>query len=86
MPGGDRTGPNGEGPMTGRGAGYCAGNNMGGYMPRRSLGRGRGRGLGQYNPRGELRRRYQQDQAPQDSTSERILGLLETIVNAVTKK
>ena len=25
MPGGDRTGPRGEGPMTGRAAGYCAG-------------------------------------------------------------
>lgn len=25
MPGGDRTGPSGEGPMTGRSAGYCAG-------------------------------------------------------------
>ncbi len=25
MPGGDRTGPRGLGPMTGRGAGYCSG-------------------------------------------------------------
>ena len=25
MPGGDRTGPLGQGPMTGRGAGYCGG-------------------------------------------------------------
>jgi len=25
MPGGDRTGPAGRGPMTGRGAGFCAG-------------------------------------------------------------
>jgi hypothetical protein len=25
MPGGDRTGPKGAGPMTGRGAGYCGG-------------------------------------------------------------
>ena len=25
MPGGDRTGPRGLGPMTGRGAGYCGG-------------------------------------------------------------
>ena len=24
MPGGDRTGPMGQGPLTGRGAGYCA--------------------------------------------------------------
>ena len=32
MPGGDRTGPTGRGPMTGRAAGYCAGYGMPGYM------------------------------------------------------
>lgn len=32
MPGGDRTGPMGFGPMTGRAAGYCAGYNVPGYM------------------------------------------------------
>jgi hypothetical protein len=32
MPRGDRTGPMGLGPMTGRAAGYCAGYNMPGYM------------------------------------------------------
>jgi len=31
MPGGDRTGPLGMGPMTGRGAGYCAGYSVPGY-------------------------------------------------------
>lgn len=31
MPRGDRTGPMGYGPMTGRGAGYCAGNAVPGY-------------------------------------------------------
>ena len=31
MPGGDRTGPLGAGPMTGRGAGYCAGFPMPGF-------------------------------------------------------
>ncbi|MCK4597197.1 DUF5320 domain-containing protein [bacterium] len=44
MPGGDRTGPMGMGPMTGRGAGYCAGNNVPGYInpiPGRGF-RGRG--------------------------------------------
>ena len=51
MPRGDRTGPEGAGPMTGRGAGYCAGysvpgyaNPVGGYG--RGWGRGRGRGFG----------------------------------------
>jgi len=32
MPRGDRTGPAGMGPMTGRGAGYCAGYPTPGYM------------------------------------------------------
>jgi hypothetical protein len=31
MPFGDGTGPRGMGPMTGRGAGYCAGYNQPGY-------------------------------------------------------
>ncbi len=32
MPRGDRTGPTGLGPMTGRAAGYCAGYPLPGYM------------------------------------------------------
>lgn len=43
MPGGDRTGPLGAGPMTGRGAGFCAGYGMPGYM---NPGFGRGYGFG----------------------------------------
>ncbi|MFW6134187.1 MAG: DUF5320 domain-containing protein [Elusimicrobiota bacterium] len=31
MPGGDGTGPTGAGPMTGRGAGFCAGYSVPGY-------------------------------------------------------
>jgi hypothetical protein len=52
MPGGDRTGPLGAGPMTGRGAGYCAGYAAPGYANpfggRGWFGRGRrfGRGRG----------------------------------------
>ena len=46
MPGGDRTGPMGEGPMTGRGAGYCAGTTGVGYAPRRGFRLGLGRGFG----------------------------------------
>ena len=42
MPGGNGTGPQGLGPMTGRAAGYCAGYPMPGYMNPIS-GRGRGR-------------------------------------------
>ena len=32
MPGGDRTGPAGMGPMAGRAAGYCAGYPVPGFM------------------------------------------------------
>ncbi len=55
MPRGDRTGPWGAGPMTGRAAGYCAGYPVPGYMNpgvgygrgwRRGRGRGWGRGWG----------------------------------------
>jgi hypothetical protein len=55
MPGGDRTGPRQEGPMTGRGFGYCRGWDSpgSGYMRTfagpfsgRGLGFGRGRGRG----------------------------------------
>ena len=57
MPGGDRTGPLGMGPMTGRAAGYCAGNPVPGYMNPyggrgywggRGGGRGFRRGFGSY--------------------------------------
>jgi len=47
MPGGDRTGPMGEGPMTGRGAGYCAGYAAPGFAkPGPGWGRGLGLGFG----------------------------------------
>jgi len=43
MPRGDRTGPMGMGPMTGRRAGYCAGYGVPGYA---NPGFGRGLGMG----------------------------------------
>jgi len=52
MPGGDRTGPMGGGPMTGRGAGYCRGLLQPGYASPgggRGFGGGGGRGRGQRN-------------------------------------
>ncbi len=42
MPRGDGSGPNGQGAMTGRGMGYCAGYVVPGY----GQGQGRGMGLG----------------------------------------
>ncbi|MCP4634568.1 MAG: DUF5320 domain-containing protein, partial [candidate division Zixibacteria bacterium] len=57
MPGGDKTGPLGAGPRTGRAAGYCTGYGMPGYanpMPGygRGFGGGYGRGYGQGFGRG----------------------------------
>ncbi|MCD4790032.1 MAG: DUF5320 domain-containing protein [Bacteroidales bacterium] len=57
MPRGDRTGPYGDGPMTGRRLGYCVGNDRpgfetlsgnfgGGYGRGYGRGFGRGRGMG----------------------------------------
>ena len=46
MPRGDRTGPRGLGKMTGRGAGYCAGNNFAGFEEGRGFERGFGYGRG----------------------------------------
>lgn len=59
MPRGDRTGPEGAGPVTGRGLGYCTGHPAPGYMnpfPGRGMGRGfgygKGMGMGMAFPRG----------------------------------
>jgi hypothetical protein len=56
MPRGDGTGPFGEGPMTGRATGYCAGYATPGFANSPGLGRdyrgpglGRGRGYGHRN-------------------------------------
>jgi hypothetical protein len=49
MPRGDRTGPEGRGPMTGRAAGYCAGYDVPGHanpIPGRGSGFGRSGGWG----------------------------------------
>ncbi len=62
MPRGDRTGPNGAGPMTGRGLGYCTGHQTPGFTKTRRprLGRARGRGFGRRAPAAPRRapRRY----------------------------
>ena len=55
MPRGDKSGPQGAGPMTGRGAGYCAGYDAPGYanpVPGRGAGMGGGRGRGRGGARG----------------------------------
>ena len=53
MPRGDRTGPWGSGPMSGRGMGYCSGSTNPGYMsPGPGYGFGRGGGFGRGFGRG----------------------------------
>ena len=56
MPRGDRTGPLGMGPKTGRAAGRCAGNDRPGFMNPAGGGRGFGRGAGCGGGRGRGRR------------------------------
>ncbi|HDS01463.1 MAG TPA: hypothetical protein ENO22_01020 [candidate division Zixibacteria bacterium] len=69
MPGGDRTGPLGLGPRTGRAAGYCSGYPAPGYANNRfgrgygfgfgfGRGRGFGRGLGMGYGRGWRHRNF----------------------------
>jgi len=50
MPSGDRTGPEGWGPRSGRGLGYCSGYDSPGFT--RGYGRGMGRGYGRGYGRG----------------------------------
>jgi hypothetical protein len=47
MPRGDRTGPVGEGPRTGRQIGYCTGHESPGFVNMKRNWRGPGRGSGQ---------------------------------------
>ncbi len=56
MPGRDGTGPQGQGPLTGRGAGYCAGNGAPEYGFGLGLGLGRRcrRGGGAYGRRKDI--------------------------------
>ena len=49
MPRGDKTGPDGKGPKTGRGVGFCSGSDKPGFKNAgdgRGMGRGRGIGRG----------------------------------------
>lgn len=61
---GDRTGPFGEGPKTGRGMGYCTGNEHPGYLyrhPNRGMGFGRRfRGSSSYGNGFGFRHGYEQ--------------------------
>ncbi|RKD31186.1 DUF5320 domain-containing protein [Thermohalobacter berrensis] len=80
MPRGDRTGPYGEGPMTGRGMGYCRGLAAPGYTRsnRRGFGRGFGRGyIGKGFRRGFGRRFAPYNDYNNVPSNEDIKGFLE---------
>lgn len=67
MPQGDRTGPEGKGPRTGRGLGRCSGSEEPGYKsdkPRQGLrdGKGSGRGFRNGQGKGLGRRRFQEQE------------------------
>jgi hypothetical protein len=92
MPRGDKTGPGGAGPMTGRAAGYCAGYAVPGYLNplcgygrgfgrgwRRGYGRGWGRGWYSYPPPAIVQPAYPQAYpiTPQPQTPEQEVSALE---------
>ena len=96
MPGGDGTGPMGMGPMTGRGAGYCAGYNMPGFAQGRGFWRrGFGRGFGwrrwaRAAPVGPVWEPYPQQPYPQQlyaqQTKEQEIQFLEQEAKAVEEE
>jgi len=57
MPAGDRTGPSGQGPGTGRAFGYCNGNNAPGFTGGQGIRMGGGAGRGFHSGRGFFRNR-----------------------------
>lgn len=78
MPGGDRTGPEGQGPRTGRALGFCSGYDEPGWTaePGYGFGRGRGRGFGRRYWRRNPRYGSSQpttSQPPQNPTEENLL-------------
>ncbi|MDD4953102.1 MAG: DUF5320 domain-containing protein [Desulfovibrionaceae bacterium] len=81
MPGFDMTGPLGQGPMTGRGAGRCSGQ-TGQTGQARGLGLGRGPGFGRGLGRGGLGRSNfgpQQAETPSKSSNEDLKDRLDRL-------
>jgi len=90
MPGGDKTGPQGAGPMTGRQMGFCVGENQaGGNYPRtfggRGFGRGRGMGWGNRSRFGRFEEEVINDASPDaskvESLEKEIIALKEQLAS-----
>lgn len=95
MPRGDKRGPEGAGPMTGRALGYCAGNNQPGFTVNsapqgagrgfrngagRGPGFGRGRGRG-YGRAAVGRGRFYSESEVDNQNDQNDLNRLENLVN-----
>ncbi len=83
MPRGDGTGPMGQGPMTGRGTGRCAGNNVGGYgFGRQRFGRGLGFGFGMGNSFNQS----ENAEASEKNWIENVINALKNQLSALEKR
>ncbi len=97
MPGGDKSGPRGSGPMTGRGLGYCTGNRGPGFS---NWARGMGYRLGMRfrggggrrfnrfqspaNPRGSSRLKPEEEISPLEEEAEALRDELNNIEKRMT--
>lgn len=101
MPRGDRRGPEGAGPMSGRGLGYCAGNEQPGFRAdaapqgagrgfRNGAGRGPGFGCGQKRGRGRRAYYASAENEREDFNSEesrnREITRLENLANTLSSE
>ena len=94
MPKGDKTGPNGVGPRTGRGLGFCTGHNQAGYLTdtarygtgrRFGGGRGFGRGMG-FGFRHGYRHFYEDDDISEKTLIENEINTLKDRLNSLEEK
>ena len=88
MPGTDRTGPRGDGPMTGQGIGRCTGRGVGNAENRRGFGRGFSQGGGRFRTagrRGWVRGIDSFSEESENGAFQRILATLQSIVGRLDK-
>ena len=99
---GDRTGPNGQGPKTGRGLGFCAGNDRPGFMEsgigfrgggrfrsfnrNTDFGRGMGRGRGFAFCAANIQAQMPQEQAEKGMTEEQEKEMLKQELEALKQE